>query len=135
MTETVKPRLRALAFHPLTPCLVFGVFTALWHFGLVVVDVDEAFYGAVLGNQPLWEFLAGQYARWSSRTVIEFFLCIFSSLPRWVWRAADTAVLTGLVLAMVRLAGALARPGPIWPRAGAWGGWRRRCCGSTPGGT
>ena len=37
MTETVKPRLRALAFHPLTPCLVFGFFTALWHFGLVVV--------------------------------------------------------------------------------------------------
>ena len=98
MTETVKPRLRALAFHPLTPCLVFGFFTALWHFGLVVVDVDEAFYGAVLGNQPLWEFLAGQYARWSSRTVIEFFLCIFSSLPRWVWRAG-AAVLALLLLA------------------------------------
>lgn len=98
MTATVKPRLRALAFHPLTPCLVFGFFTALWHFGLVVVDVDEAFYGAVLGNQPLWEFLAGQYARWSSRTVIEFFLCIFSSLPRWVWRAG-AAVLALLLLA------------------------------------
>lgn len=111
MTATVKPRLRALAFHPLTPCLVFGFFTALWHFGLVVVDVDEAFYGAVLGNQPLWEFLAGQYARWSSRTVIEFFLCIFSSLPRWVWRAADTGVLTGLALAMVRLAGGVGTTG------------------------
>ena len=67
---------------PFLPWLVLGVLTLVWHLGLVIVDGDEVFYGSVLGQQPLWEFLVQQYQGWSSRTVIEGFLCLFSTLPR-----------------------------------------------------
>lgn len=88
---------------PFLPWLVLGVLTLVWHLGLVIVDGDEVFYGSVLGQQPLWEFLVQQYQGWSSRTVIEGFLCLFSTLPRWVWRLCDSAVIVGLALCLDRL--------------------------------
>lgn len=100
----------------LAPYGVFFVLTLLWHMDLVLVDVDEAFYGAVIGQQPLWEFLVRQYESWSSRTVIELFLCIFSSLPRLVWRLADSAVLLLLAVCLGRLAGGPAPGRPLRPR-------------------
>ncbi len=103
----------------LAPYGVFFVLTLLWHMDLVLVDVDEAFYGAVIGQQPLWEFLVRQYESWSSRTVIELFLCIFSSLPRLVWRLADSAVLLLLAVCLGRLAGGPAPGRPLRPRD-AW---------------
>lgn len=100
----------------LAPYGVFFLLTLLWHMDLVLIDVDEAFYGAVIGQQSLWEFLVRQYATWSSRTVIEFFLCLFSSLPRLVWRLADSAVLLLLAVCLGRLAGGPAPGRPLRPR-------------------
>lgn len=101
---------------PFLPWLVLGVLTLVWHLGLVIVDGDEVFYGSVLGQQPLWEFLVQQYQGWSSRTVIEGFLCLFSTLPRWVWRLCDSAVIVGLALCLDRLvqgpAGETSLPAP-----------------------
>ena len=96
-------KLRQGLRNPLTPFVVFGLLTLVWHLGLVIVDADEIFYGSILGQQSLVKFLIEHYQTWSSRTVIETLFCVFSTLPRWVWRLADSAVVLGLALALGRL--------------------------------
>ena len=103
-------QLRRWARSPLTPFFVFGALTLIWHLGLVIVDADEIFYGSILGQRSLAGFLAEHYQTWSSRTVIETLFCVFSTLPRWVWRLADSAVILGLALALSRLLRGRAAP-------------------------
>lgn len=119
--------IRKMGQHPLLPWLVLGGMTLVWHLGLVIVDVDEAFYGSVLGQQSLAAFLVQQYQGWSSRTVIEGFLCLFSSLPRWVWRLCDSAVITALGLGLARLLGGPADAPALAGTARARDGWVLAC--------
>ena len=103
-------KLRQGLRNPLTPFFVFGALTLVWHLGLVIVDADEIFYGSILGQRSLVGFLVEHYQTWSSRTVIEALFCVFSTLPRWVWRLADSAVILGLALALSRLLRGRAAP-------------------------
>lgn len=83
--------------------LLFFAVIAVYHIFIKVNFGDDIFFGNVLENMSLLEFLKSRYVTWSSRLLIEGLLVPLSTINPIVWKVCDTFVCVSIIYCLNRL--------------------------------
>lgn len=75
--------------------MVFGgcALILLWAHTFCTKFGDDLVYEGIWGREPLFQFLQGRYADWSSRIWIEAAMMPLTAANPWVWRILDVVMI------------------------------------------